>query len=114
MYVTYDKGTKAPHQKVCNPQEVGRDKFVPKGKGGKDATPGHPSGKTSYPPTKQHVTLSTDKHNANMRQGWAKGGGNKQVSFTAPKSRKSFGTEKSVGKDQFVPKTKSDYGVGGV
>ena len=49
-----------------------------------------------------------------MRKPYASGGGNEQVSFTAPKSRTKFGTEKSCGKDQFTPKEKSTYGVGGV
>jgi hypothetical protein len=74
---------------------------------------GHPSGKTGYPPTKKHVNLDTGKVKTNMHSPWAKGGGNKQVSFTAPKSRMKFATEKHCGKDKFVPKEKSKYGVGG-
>ena len=112
---TYPKGSKTPHQNVDTPQEIGTDRFVPQTAGGKDATPGHPSGRTSYPPTKKHVTVSTQRHHANMRKPYANGGGNAQVSFAAPKGKRtSFGTEKEVGKDGFVPKTKSDYGTGGV
>lgn len=108
---TYPKGSKAPHQNVDTPQEIGRDRFVPKGNGGV----GHPSGKTSYPPTKQHVTLSTDKTHANMHKAWAKGGGSAQKSFTAPKSRMKFATEKAGDtRDRFVPESTSKFGVGGV
>ena len=109
--VTFPKPSPTPGQNVDTPQEIGRTKFVPKGKGGVGHGSGHLETK---PPTKKHVTLSTDKHHAQMRKDWASGGGSKQVSFTAPKSRTKFGTEKSHGKDQFVPKSKSSYGTGGV
>lgn len=114
MYETYPKGSRTPNQNVTNPQEIGKDRYVPKMAGGKDGKPGEPSGKTSYPPNGRKNGMSTDKHHTNVRGPWAKGGGNKQVSFAAPKSRTKFGTEKSCGKDEFVPKTKSTYGVGGV
>jgi len=115
MFETFPKGSKTPHQNVDTQQEIGTDRFIPgTGNCGKDATPGKPSGKTSYPSRNRTPSISTQKHHANTRGPWASGGGNKQVSFTAPKSRTRFGTEKEVGKDKFVPKTKSDYGVGGV
>ena len=115
MYTTYPKGSKAPNQDVDTQQEIGRDRFVPSGTLGKDGGVGPGSGHLeTKPPTKKHVTLSTQKHHANMAPKYANGGGNAQVSFTAPKGRTKFGTEKSCGKDQFTPKGKSDYGVGGV
>ncbi len=114
MYTTYPKGSKAPNQNVDTQQEIGRDRFVPGGMQSKDGGVGPASGKTSYPPTKKHVTLSTQKHHATMAPKFAKGGGDAQVSCTAPKGRTKFGTEKHCGKDKFVPDEKSDYGVGGV
>lgn len=116
MYdATYVKGSKAPNQNTDTPQEIGRDKFVPKTAGGKDGAVGPGSGKLEkFPPTKKHVTTSTGKHRARMAPAPAKGGGNKQVSFTAPKSRVKFSTEKSCGKNEFIPKKACDYGVGGV
>jgi hypothetical protein len=113
--VTYKKGSKAPHQNVDTSQQIGKDKYVPKSAGGKDATPGHPSGKTSYPSTNRNVSFSTDKHHANRRAPYAKGGPDKQVSFTSPKKRMGFGTEKHVGKDKFRCHDKNPtYGTGGV
>ena len=107
----YVKKGRTPNQGVDTQQEIGKDRFAPKGKGG---VPGHASGKTSYPGSKRSVSISTQKHHANTRGPWAKGGGDKQVSFTAPKSRTKFGTEKRVGKDKFVPDEKPRYGVDGV
>jgi len=116
MYSTAPKGSKAPNQNVDTQQEIGKDRFVPKAAEGKDgAVRASGSGRLERkPPTKKGVSLSTQKHHANQRPPYAKGGGNDQVSFTAPKSRTKFGTEKSCGKDQFTPKTTSKYGVGGV
>lgn len=115
MYVTFPKGSKAPHQNVDTQQEIGRDRFIPKATEGKDGGVGHGSGPLeTFPPTRKHTTFSTASHHVSSHKPWAKGGGNKQVSFTAPKSRTKFATETHVGKDKFCPKTKSDYGVGGI
>lgn len=101
-YLTYPKGSPTPNQNVDTNQTIGNDQFTPKGKGG---VPGHPSGKTSYPgTTKSRVTLSTDKHRAMLHADWAKGGNGQHFTTTAPGSRPRFGTEKSVGRDGFIPK----------
>lgn len=115
---SFVKGSKAPHQNTDTPQEVGRDKFVPKSAAGaKDGGVGPASGKTSYPPTKQHVNLDTGKVKTNTRKPWAKGGGDKQVSCTAPKNGNqqgpNFSTEKKIGRSEFVPGSRR-YGVDGI
>jgi len=107
---SYVKKSKTPNQNTDTPQEIGRDRFVPKGKGGIGPGSGHLETK---PPTKKHVDLDTGKVKTNLRKPWAKGGGNTQVSFTAPKSRTKFATEKSCGKDEFTPGMRK-YGTEGV
>ena len=93
-----------------NPQEIGRDKFVPKGHGAPAGLhPGQPATydavKTRYPSTDKHVFMSTDAVKVKKVAPWASGGGPAMKTFTAPKGRpEPFATVKSSGRDQFIPK----------
>jgi hypothetical protein len=108
---TFPKPGGRSQQRFDTQQQIGKDQFVPKGRGGvpNPAETGGGAHVERVGNSKAGVTLSTAKHQAKRRGPFVKTSGAAQTSSerkTGQYSKPKLGTEERKPKDYFVPTNK--------